>query len=301
MIKRNLYDIYFAIRLFINKRGTTLAAASTFYSLITIVPLFLLLIRVIGLFIGDVNLTQDKLFSMGEKFFPDVAPEILIKIKEIVQGPLFGETKFTLINFGLLVVTSLSFFNSIWNGLYLITGDKSYLSLFKHLKGLLVIGASIAFTGIALFIPAIFHFIVNILQNNILVEKLVIEFPVIKPIVSSLNYLDIGMGYLVKFNLLHGTLFLAYFTFLYRWFFSFKISFKESFKGSLFFVTTLILGKNLFWIYMAYVRDGLINNYGDYYTVIVGIMWIYFVMCFFFMGACLCHKALQAGKEEMAQ
>ncbi len=292
MIKQISTDIFLAIRLFINKRGSTLAAASTFYSLITIVPLFLLIIRVIGLLIGDMALTQDKLFSLGERFFPDVAPEILFKIKEIVHGPLFGETKFTMINFGLLIVTSLSFFNSIWNGLYLITDDKSYLALSKHFKGLLVIGVSIAFTGIALFIPALFHFLINVLQNNILVEKLTSEFPGIKPIVSSISYLNVGMGYLVKFNLLHAFLFLGYFTFLYRWFFSFKISFFESFKGSLLFVSTMIIGKNLFWIYMHYVRDGLISNYGDYYTVIVGIVWIYFVMCFFFMGACLCHKAV---------
>jgi len=297
MIKQNLTEIFHAVRLFIDKRGSTLAAASTFYSLITIVPLFLLLIRVIGLVVGDVALTQEKLFSLGERFFPDVAPEILFKIKEIVQGPLYGGAKFTLINFGLLIITSLSFFNSIWNGLYLITADRSYLALSKHLKGILVIGASIGFTAVALFIPALFHFLVQLLQNNILVEKLILEFPTMKPVFSSLNYLDVGMGYLVKFNLIHAGLFVAYFTFLYRWFFSFKITFKESFKGAFFFVMALIIGKNLFWIYMAYVRDGLISNYGDYYTVIVGIMWIYFVMCFFFMGACLCHRTLEQQKE----
>lgn len=293
MIKE-IYNLFkSSIDLFGKKRGTTLASSSTFYILLTIVPFFLLLIRVVGSLIGDINSTQLKLFNLVESFFPDVAPEILSQIQEIVKGPLFARGEFTIINFGILIVSSLSFFNSIWNGLYLITEDRSYLKLVKHLKGIFVIGITIVSLTLFFFLPTILYYSGQLFTNNIVVNYLTEHIPNLLKISDYFSSYNYGISYFVKSNLFHAVIFTTFFAFLYRWFFSWKLSLKQSFIASLVFTSLIIVGKNLFWIYFIYIRDNLIRNYGDYYTLIVAVIWIYFSMIFFYFGACICTTLLK--------
>ncbi|WP_372655881.1 YihY/virulence factor BrkB family protein [Halobacteriovorax sp.] len=293
MIKETYNLFKKSFLLFQQKRGTTLASSSTFYILLTVVPFFLLLIRVVGFFIGDINSTQLQIFNLVESFFPDVAPEILSQIQEIVKGPLFARGEFTIINFGILLVSSLSFFNSIWNGLYLITEDKSYLKLIKHLKGIFVIGVTIFSLTLFFFLPTIFYYSGQFFTSNIIVNFIAKNIPSLLKVSEYFSSYNYGISYIIKSNLFHGVIFTAFFAFLYRWFFSWKLSLKQSFIASLIFSFLIIAGKNLFWIYFIYIRDNLIKNYGDYYTLIVGIIWIYFSTIFFYFGACICTTLLE--------
>ncbi len=281
-----------SILLFQKKRGTTLASSSTFYMLLTVVPFFLLLIRVVGLFIGDINSTQLQIFNLVESFFPDVAPEILTQIQTIVKGPLFAGGEFTILNFGILLISSLSFFDSIWNGLYLITEDRSYLKFVKHLKGIFVIGVTILSLSFFFFLPSIFFYSGQFLTNNIVVNFLTTNFPSLLKISTYFSNVNYGFSYVLKSNVFHGVIFTTFFAFLYRWFFSWKLTLKQSVIAAMIFSLLVIIGKNLFWIYFIYVRDGLIKNYGDYYTLIVGVIWIYFTMSFFYFGTCICTTLL---------
>ena len=101
--------------------------------------------------------------------------------------------------------------------------------------------------------------------------------------------MDFGVNFVLSTNLIPFLLFLVYFTVLYRWLFHWKIKLIHSFFGSFIFVSALIIGKNLFYWYFYFARETLKKNYGDYYTFIVAMIWIFIVMCFFFYGACLCH------------
>ena len=274
--------------LFQKKRGTTLASSSTFYILLTIVPFFLLIIRVIGMLLGDVESTQVHIFDLTAKFLPDVAPEILTKVQGMVKGPLFANGQFTALNFIILMASSLSFFNSIWNGLFLITEDKSYLNLSKHLKGLFVIGVTILSLSFLFFMPTLIFYIGKLMSNNIIVEFVELNFPDLFSRLSYFSPSTFELGFVLKSNFFHFIIFSLFFTFLYRWFFSWKLSFKQSLVGSLTFSLLVILGKNLFWIYFMYVRETLIRNYGDYYTLIIAIIWLYLTMSFFYYGTCVC-------------
>ena len=238
-----------SVLLFQKKRGTTLASSSTFYMLLTVVPFFLLLIRVVGLFLGDINTTQLQIFNLVESFFPDVAPEILTQIQTIVKGPLFAGGEFTLLNFAILLISSLSFFDSIWNGLYLVTGDKSYLKLTKHFKGVFVIGVTILSLSFFFFLPSIFFYSGQFLTNNIVINFLTNNFPSLLKVSSFFSDVNYGFSYVLKSNIFHGAIFTFFFAFLYRWFFSWKLSLKQSVVAALTFSFLVILGKNLFWIY----------------------------------------------------
>ncbi|OUR96410.1 hypothetical protein A9Q84_08645 [Halobacteriovorax marinus] len=293
MLKKILNLTQSSLKLFQEKRGTTLASSSTFYILLTIVPFCLLLIRVVGILIGDINSTQTQIFELLSRFFPDVAPEILSQIQTTVKGPLFAAGQFTILNFFILLVTSLSFFNSIWNGLFLITEDKSYLKFNKHLKGIFVIGVTIVLLSFFFFLPSVYFYIGKVLTNNVVINFISESFPTLSGSSKYFSQVNFGFLYFIKSNFFHAVIFSVFFAFLYRWFFSWKISLKQSFVGSIIFSILIILGKNLFWIYFMYVRESLMRNYGDYYTLIVGIVWLYMTMSFFYFGACVCTVLLK--------
>lgn len=281
-------NLYSAGKLFFNKKGMTLASSSSFYALITVVPFVLLMIRGIGFFLGNLARTQKYLFVLGARFFPEIAPDLLIKLQAMIKGPLFAESHFTLLNFFFLAVSTITFINSIWMGVYFITEDKKVLSMWRILKGFAIIGLTLLMIGLIFILPPIIIYLLKILQNNVLVQFLWDNFDFARPLLSTIMKINIKKSYWLNSDILHLSVILVYFSILYRWLFNFKISWKESFVASLAFSVSMFIGKYAFWLYLTFVRSGLIRNYGDFYTSVVGVIWLFYLMCFFFYGACVC-------------
>ncbi len=290
---RNLKDgtkiLYKSGRLFHEKQGTTLASSSTFYALITVVPFMLLLVRGIGFFLGNINQTQKYLFILGSQFFPTAAPQLLLSIQDLIKGPLFAGNKFTILNFVVLAITSITFLNSIWMGIYFITGDKSILSLWKILKGFVIIGITLMMVAMLFLLPPAIIYIIKFFQTNALTQFIYETFDFLQPSIIYIKKINLRKSYWLNSSFLHITILLVYFTVLYRWLFSWKIQLKEAFVAALAFSVSIFLGKSLFGIYFYYVRTNLMSNYGDLYTSVVGVIWMFYLMCFFFYGACVCH------------
>jgi membrane protein len=281
-------NLYKAAQLFFRKHGLTLASSSSFYAIITSIPFFLLLIRGVGYFLGNLTRTQKYLFVLGQRFFPDVAPQLLLQVQSLIKGPLFAEQHFTLFNFLFLAFSTVTFLNSIWMGIYFITDDKNILSFWKHLKGFVIIGITLLMLGMIFVVPPIIIFIVKFIQTNLITQFFVDNFDFLRPLLDYVKTINLKKSYWLNSNVLHITIVLVYFTLLYRWLFSWKITLKEAFVASLSFSVSVFIGKSLFWVYIYYVRDGMIKNYGDFYTSILGLVWLFYLMCFFFYGACVC-------------
>jgi membrane protein len=278
-----------AFKLFRQRRVMTLAAASSFYLILTTIPFFMLLVRTVGMFMGDVRETGHQILTMGETLFPDKNNQILTLVEKIVEGPLFSGTSFNVFNIFILLFSSLTFTNVIWNGLYLITGDEKHVSRWKYLKGLVIISVTIVIFCVTLLLPPIAQMLIELIENNAMVEYFQQKYPQGSSVVGFLESLKYGTDYMIKSNMLHASIFVLYFTFLYRWFFNWKISNSQAAVGTLTFVAAILFGKLLFYGYFVYLRSNLVASYGDYYTVVVALLWIFQVMCFFFFGACLCH------------
>lgn len=283
---RNLYK---GALLFHDKKGTTLASSATFYALISVVPFMLLLVRGIGYFLGNVNQTQKYLFVLARRFFPEVAPQLLITLQGMIKGPLFAGTEFTVLNFFVLTVSAITFLNSIWMGIYFITEDKSILSIWRILKGFVIIGITLIMVMLLFLMPPLIIYIVKFIQTNIITQFFYENFDFLRPILTFVKKINLRKSYWLNSSTLHITILIIYFTILYRWLFSWKILLKEAFVAALAFSMSVFAGKSLFWIYMYYVRGGLMRNYGDLYTTVVGVIWLFYLMCFFFYGACVCH------------
>lgn len=283
---RNLYK---GALLFHDKKGTTLASSSTFYALITVVPFLLLIVRGIGYLIGNVNQTQKYLFILAGRFFPEVAPQLLITLQGMIKGPLFAGTQFTILNFLVLAVSAITFLNSIWMGIYFITEDKSILSWRRILKGFVIIAITLTMVSALFLLPPLIIYIVKFIQTNVITQFFYENFDFLRPVLTFIKKINLRKSYWLKSNFLHVTILIIYFTVLYRWLFSWKILLKEAFVAALAFSMSVFVGKSLFWIYIYYVRTGLMRNYGDLYTTVVGVIWMFYLMCFFFYGACVCH------------
>jgi membrane protein len=287
--KDGAMNLYNGALLFHEKKGTTLASSSTFYALITIVPFLLLTVRGIGYLLGNINRTQKYIFILGGRFFPEVAPQFLLTIQNMIKGPLFAGTQFTILNFIVLSVSTITFLNSIWMGIFFITEDKSILSLWRILKGFVIIGITLFMVLILFMMPPLIIFVIKFIQTNIITQFFYDNFDLLRPFLTFIKTINLRKSYWLNSSVVQISLLILYFTILYRWLFSWKIQLKEAFIAALAFSMSIFIGKSIFLIYIYYVRGGLMRNYGDLYTTVVGVIWLFYLMCFFFYGACVCH------------
>lgn len=287
--KDSIANLYRGAVLFYNKKGTTLASSSSFYALITIVPFALLMVRGIGYFLGNLDRTQKYIFLIGSRFFPEIAPQLLIKLQLLIKGPLFAGTNFTLLNFVFLAITTITFLNSIWMGIYFITDDKTILSTWRILKGFVIILMTLLMLALVFVLPPVIIFVIKFMQTNMLTQFFWDNFDFLRPVLKYILKINLRKSYWLNSNTLHITILIIYFTALYRWLFSWKIQLHEAFVAAMTFTVSVFVGKSLFWVYIYYVRTNLMRNYGDLYTTVMGVIWLFYLMCFFFYGACVCH------------
>lgn len=288
-MKTSLANLFRGALLFHRKKGTTLASSASFYALITVVPFALLMVRGIGYFLGNLDRTQKYIFLIGSKFFPEVAPQLLSNLQQLIKGPLFAGANFTLLNFVFLVVSTITFLNSIWMGIFFITDDKSILSPWRILKGFVIVGMTLTMLAMIFVLPPIIIYTIKFIQTNLLTHFLYDNFDLLQPAIKFILKINLRKSYWLNSNMLHVSILIVYFTTLYRWLFAWKIQLHEAFVAAITFSFSVFIGKSIFWIYIYYVRKNLMTNYGDLYTSVMGVIWIFYLMCFFFYGACVCH------------
>lgn len=192
--------------------------------------------------------------ELSDQTFPAVAPELLNKIKELVAKPLFGGASFTLINAGVLIISCLTFFNSLWSGLFLLSGDKKFLSWKRHLRAFALLGLMILIVFFSFLLQPLF------------------------------KWLGLPFGNLI----LQFIIFWLAFSVAFYWLFLGQGKMREAAFASGIFVLLLILSKGLFWLYLSFIRQSVAVNYGEYYLIFVGALWVYLFMNLFFYGLSLC-------------
>jgi hypothetical protein len=59
----------------------------------------------------------------------------------------------------------------------------------------------------------------------------------------------------------------------------------------------------MFWLYLELTKQSLLSHYGHSYTLILGIIWIYLIMCVFFVMVALGSEFLErrCGLDALAQ
>lgn len=277
-----------SIKVFIDRRGIHLAAASTFYLILFIIPSLLLSVRFVGWILGDSLLSENSVLSLVFEMFPSDLPAVSTQLQQFLDGPLRGAREYTWFNLFLLGIAGFSFLGSLWSGLSFMSEDRSFLKLSKHIKGMLLLFLGIILMGALFVIPGILHTITVALQNNRLALFLYENVESLRPLLEWFRSGVPEYSFLTTSPLFYGPILVLYFAFCYRTFFDGKILWRESLLASFFFICSMVVGKSGFWVYFFLIRERLVSNYGNFYSLLVAIIWLYLLMCFFFFGAALC-------------
>ncbi|HAZ11849.1 MAG: hypothetical protein A2X86_07645 [Bdellovibrionales bacterium GWA2_49_15] len=264
--------IHIAVRLinsffhFKKKKGDLVAGCATFFVIISFCPVMLLLISLAGHLIGDVELAKTSVMEALKGNFPSIAPWILQSIEKIINAQLTTTASANIVNLFLLMYSSLGVIASVVFGMDTISDTES--------RGGFVI-EDIKAIGLGAF--AYFFMLSLIICSN----------PKILGIVLS-NHNMWGRNFILALSsnsILPVLLSVAFFAVFYKIAPSRSIALKDSLWGAGAFVGCFIFGKSFYWIYIRYAKDGLATNFGDFYTMIVAAVWVYFLMSAFFYGA----------------
>jgi membrane protein len=64
-----------------------------------------------------------------------------------------------------------------------------------------------------------------------------------------------------------------------------KIRYTDGLFGAVTTLVSVAVAKTFYWVYLHYMKAELVQSFGNFYTMIVAVLFIYFVMLSFFYGA----------------
>lgn len=280
-----------ALSLYSLKRGTTLSAASTFYLIISLIPLILLLFRFAGLMISDLLLEEKQIILFIQGLFPQTDDLISKGIGSFISSHLLAQAKFSIMNSLFLFFTGFSFLNSIWNGLYILTENKENINIKKYLKGVLILGTTFLLIFSFLVLPTLVHSIFETIRRSLLSQVVASQVPALSELHIAIKTMGVGFFSFYDSILFIGFGLVVYFTIFFKFTFSGVVSYRNSFYGAFTFILGVALLRQFFSMYLNYVRSSMILHYGDYYTVILSLMWVFFLMNIFYFSSCVTHSS----------
>lgn len=254
-----------AFFLFRNRKGGVLAGATTFFMALSFCPALLLLISLLGYITGDITQAKAIVLETMKSNMPEMAPWIFKSITTIINAQLSASTGNKLFNLLILGYSLLGVISSMEFGLNTIHNKRSSSGFFLE-------DAKSIFLG---FILCGFLGTLLILTNKTLLNLFLFsKFPPL------LEY-----NFLFKYQIISTVSSLVFFTLFFKITAVDKVQVKSAFQGAVAFVSCFIAGKSFYWVYVNISKDELTQSYGNFYTIIVAVMWMYYLIGSFFFSA----------------
>jgi len=246
------------------RKGELLAGASTFFVLLTLSPLLLLIITMYGKLVGDVGQAYNHVMLAIKEGMPQLAPWIFESIQKIIKAQLSKDSLNT-VNIILLLYTGAGLSSTLVFGMNNIADANERGGwLIETFKSAL----SAVFITLVITVSLVFTF-----QSNEIVS-LVESIPVLGFIMKNAS------GGPIQF-----VMFLVLLTLYYMFITSKKIRISDGIFGGLTTIFCIMAAKSFYWIYVHYMKAELVQSFGNFYTLIVAVLYIYFMICSFFFGA----------------
>lgn len=254
--------------LFKKRKCEILAGATTFFALLSFCPAMLLFISLIGFLTGDVAGAKSIVLNTVNENIPSLAPWILKSISAIVDQQLHTTKSSNVFNILFLGYSLVGLISALMYGVRTIAGSRASGGyLIEDAKSFLVGALMTGFFGF-LFISS----------NEVLFKAIFFsgrnELPSIARTIFSFQILPILSSVL-------------FFTVFYKFSSGKKISSANAFLGACSFVALFVLGKSGHWIYVQTSKQDLAQNYGNFSSMVMAVVWIYYLVCSFFYGASL--------------
>ena len=243
------------------------AAALSYFSLLSLGPIILIVLNLVGIFFGR-EVAEDDVFSAMKSYFGYAGANAL---KAVIQGAKAeGKNSLTMITSSLILFFGASrvfhhlqiALNEIW-GLNRISKGKPLLTYFRR-KGLsmlmvvfvgILMGVSI---GASTVLMIFLEWLANQSGKNVFIWQF-IHFSTTILILS------------------------IFFSVLYKYLPERKISWKKVWLGAWVGAGLFSLGKMLFEIYLAHTKLG--SSYGAAGSVVILMVWIYYASIIFLFGS----------------
>ena len=229
--------------------------------------MILLLVSATGYFMGDLEEAKKLVLSNFHSSFPKLAPWIFKSIEKIVTAQLKGFSQ-NILNIVFLAWSSAGFYNSV------LVGIRSIIH--QEIKGGFIfddIRSLLGCTMMTAFIVCLLGFSEgSFIYNAVIAQN--------KEMHSTIKFL-------FDYNVFQLAISLLFFTFCYK--FMESIPIKDSFWGALTFVSCFIVAKSFYGVYIGTIGKSLQESFGNFYTLVIGLIWIYVLMGSFFLGACVAY------------
>jgi len=256
---------------FKRKKGDIVAGGVTFFALLSFCPILLLMISVSGMLTGDVEVAKIGVLESVKGSFPHIAPWIMQSFEKIIDGQLNSSTGLNFITIALLLYSSIGVVASILFGIDAISGGEA--------RGGFVIDD---FKSMALGTYAYVFILSLLVASNPKIFAALLHG-------QKGGWVDFFLA-TARYNILPIILSLGFFTTFYKFAPSgTKVETVDSFIGAISFVGCFLVGKSFYWVYLTYAKEDLSNNFGNFYTLIVAVIWVYFLMSSFFYAASMAY------------
>ena len=173
-----------------------------------------------------------------------------------------------------LAVSSLGFFTSIWRSIDIITANKKHGTILTTFKSFITIAFSFAFILLLSAIPLLTKFIDFLLDLKWVKSLKLHSF-------LEENFEHLGF---TSINFISTLLLFLFFIFFFKFLLRGQATFKATIVGSGVFTGSVLTAKIIFFHYLILIKDNLINNYGQLYSVMIFILWIYALILLFYMA-----------------
>lgn len=251
-----------AIFLFKKRKGEIVAGATTFFTILSFGPAILLLISIVGFYIGDNDVAKEHVVETLFANFPKIDQSILSSLKMLVEDQISNHT-FKYYQVAVWFFACIGISTSFVFGLNTISKvdiDGGFIQ--DDLKSLLF-GGLIAIFFLVIFMMFEKQFILTLVETFLTDSVTIVK--IIEIIVWPIAVVFFAVFYKVTAQV--------------------DITIKDALWGGFVFIILFFLGRSSYWIYLNYFKDDLYKDYGNFYNFMVAMLWIYFIVCSFYIGA----------------
>lgn len=247
------------------RKGELLAGASTFFVLLTLSPLLLLVITMYGKLVGNVDQAYSYVMIAIKDGMPELAPWIYQSIQKIIKAQLSKDSLNT-VNIVLLLYTGAGLSSTLVFGMNNIADTQGrggwIVETFKSI-------ISATFMTLVIVTSLLFTF-----QS----QDIVNTFDSVPMLGSIVKYSTDG-------GIFQMFMFMCLLTGYYMFMTDKKIRLSDGVFGAITTIACITAAKSFYWVYIHYMKTELVQSFGNFYTLIVAVLYIYFMICSFFYGA----------------
>ena len=252
---------------FVDDNATKLSASLAYYTILSIGPLLLVVITILGLFYKKADVTTRIFYQLGEMVGKSGAEQLKSILDNISKQS--HTTLFVIIGIVVLIFGATGIFTEIQGSINYIWSIKSKpkKSWLKYLTDRLLSFSLIIGIGFLMLVTLIINVLIDALTGRLQYHLGFVNVMFAKGINIVLLFAMVAFFFAIIYKVLPDA----------------EIAWKDAFVGSTFTAVLFIAGKFLISFYLG--SSASVNTYGAAASIIILLSWIYYSAIILYFGA----------------